>query len=254
MSVMFVTGAVKNSGLAIAEKFAKEGFDVAISSRNGEEAEKTAERLAKTYGVRARGYALDLTDPKDVERVFGRIKADLGRLDTFIANSANLGLDMGILNSTPEDFEAVMNVNLRGTFFCCQQAARMMKEQGGGAIVLISSVHSKACIRGRCLYSVSKGALNTLAKAIAIELGEDHVRANSLLAGAIRTDRWDDLDDGQIAARRRNWPVGVESTGEDIANAAFYLGSDLSRTVSGTELAVDSGILASLLGFNGGQH
>ncbi|MBQ8441114.1 MAG: SDR family oxidoreductase [Clostridia bacterium] len=254
MSVLFVTGAVRNSGLAIAEKFAREGFDIALSSRNGEEAKKTAKRITETYGVRARGYALDLTDPKDIERVFSSIKADLGRLDTFVANSANLGLDMGILNSTPEDFEAVMSVNLRGTFFCCQQAARIMKEQGGGAIVLISSVHSKACIPGRCLYSMSKGALNTLATSIAIEMGAYHVRANSLLAGAIRTDRWDGLTDDQVAARRRNWPVGIESTGEDIANAAFYLGSDLSRTVSGTELAVDSGILASLLGFNGGKN
>ncbi|MBQ8439142.1 MAG: SDR family oxidoreductase, partial [Clostridia bacterium] len=155
MSVLFVTGAVRNSGLAIAEKFAGEGFDIALSSRDGEAAEKAAKRISEAYGVRSRGYALDLTDPKDIERVFTSIKADLGRLDTFVANSANLGLDMGILNSTPEDFEAVMSVNLRGTFFCCQQAARIMKEQGGGAIVLISSVHSKACIPGRCLYSMS---------------------------------------------------------------------------------------------------
>ena len=254
MSVIFVTGATKNTGLAIAKKFAAEGFDVAISSRRGENAEQVANRLANEYGIRAKGYSMELEDTGDIRRVFDSIFADFGRLDTFVANAAHLGVGLGLLTSTPEDFDAVLSVNLKGTFFCCQNAANIMKKNGGGSIVLISSVHADACIPDRCLYSISKGGINTLAKAIAIELGPHNIRANSLVAGAIKTDRWEDMTDEQVAARRRNWPLGIESTGEDIANAAFYLGTDLSRTVTGTELVVDSGVSASLLGFNGGKR
>ncbi len=254
MSVAFITGAVKNTGFAIAQKFAAEGFDVVISSRQGEDAQKMANTLIKDYGVRAKGYSMELNDTGNIRRVFDSIRTDFGRLDTFVANAAHLGVGFGLLTSTPEDFDAVLDVNLKGTFFCCQNAANIMKENGGGAIVLISSVHADACIPDRCLYSISKGALNTLAKSIAVELGPHNIRANSLVAGAIKTDRWDDMTDEQIAARRRNWPLGIESTGEDIANAAFYLGTDLSRTVTGAELAVDSGVSASLLGFNGGKR
>lgn len=254
MSVMFVTGATKNTGLAIAQKFAAEGFDVAISSRRWEDAEQVADSLSKEYGIRAKGYPMELDDTDAIQSVFNRLLDDFGRLDTFVANAAHLGVGFGLLSSTPADFDAVLDVNLKGTFFCCQNAANIMMRNGGGSIVLISSVHANACIPDRCLYSISKGGINTLAKAIAIELGPHGIRANSLAAGAIKTDRWQNMTGEEIAARRRNWPLGMESTGEDIANAAFYLGTDLSRTVTGTELVVDSGVSTSLLGFNGGKR
>ena len=129
-----------------------------------------------------------------------------------------------------------------------------MKEQKKGSIVIMSSVHSHECIWGRSLYTASKGALNALARSMAIELGVFGIRTNCIIAGAIKTERWDGLTDEQIAKRRANWPVGLESTGEDIANGVFYLGTDLSKTVSGTELTIDSGVLVSLLPYNGGKR
>lgn len=254
MSVLFITGATKNTGLAIAEKFAQEGFDVAVSSRRKDDAVQTAKNLQEKYNIKARGYALDLTGVDDIIRVFNEIKEEFGALDTFVANAANLGMDCDILTATEENYNNVMDTNLKGTYFCCQQAALMMKEQGGGSIVLISSVHSKECISGRSLYTASKGGINALMRSMAIELGAYHIRANCLIAGAIKTDRWNDLTEEQIAKRRANWPLGVESTGEDIANGVYYLGSDLSKTVTGTELTVDSGVLVSLLPFNGGKR
>ncbi len=254
MSVLFITGATKNTGLAIAEKFAQEGFDVAVSSRRIDDAAQTAKNLEEKYNIKARGYALDLTSVDDIIRVFDEIKDEFGALDTFVANAANLGMDCDILTATEENYNNVMDTNLKGTYFCCQQAALMMKEQGGGSIVLISSVHSKECILGRSLYTASKGGINALMRSMAIELGAYHIRANCLIAGAIKTDRWNDLTEEQIAKRRANWPLGVESTGADIANGVYYLGSDLSKTVTGTELTVDSGVLVSLLPFNGGKR
>ncbi len=253
MQTVLITGATKNTGLAIAEKFASEGFCVALTSRSEEAARRAAHELERRYNVRARGYALNLSDVQDIARVFDAIDRDFGRLDVFVANSAHLGVDQDMLKVTEEEYDAVMSVNLKGTYFCCQQAVRRMARQGKGSVVLISSVHSKECIWGRSLYTASKGALNALARSIAIEFGSSGVRANAIIAGAIKTERWEGLTEEQIAAKRANWPIGLESTGEDIANGAYYLGSDLSKTVTGTELTIDSGVLVSLLPYNGGR-
>ena len=254
MSVVFITGAAKNTGYSIARKFADEGYNVAISSRSKASAEAAATELQKEFGIMANGYALDLSSVDDIVRVFGQIKSDFGRLDTFVPNSAHLGVDYDMLSVTEDDYNEVIDINLKGTYFCCQQAIKIMKEQNSGSIVIISSVHSKECIWGRSLYTASKGGLNALARSIAIEFGPYNIRSNAIIAGAIKTERWNGLTDEQIANKRKNWPIGLESTGEDIANAAFYLGSELSKTVTGTELTVDSGILISLLPFNGGKR
>lgn len=247
--VVFITGAAKNTGLAIAEKFASEGFSVAVSSRSKESAEKTAKYITEKYGVKSRGYALDLTSVEDIKQVFSEIKKDFGRLDTFVPNSADLGVGQDILSVTEKNYDDLMNVNLKGTYFCCQQAGLLMKETGG-SIVIINSVHALECIYGRSLYSVSKGGLHTLAKTIAIELAPYGIRANCIMAGAIKTDRWDGFTEAEVAARRANWPLGIESTGEDIANGVYYLGTDLSKTVTGSDVTIDSGIAASLLQFS----
>ena len=254
MKTVFITGATKNTGFAIAQKFASEGYNVAISSRSKEGADKAASEIFHKYGIASKGYSLDLTNVTDIERVFDEIKNDFGSLDTFVANSANLGVDYDMLSVTEQVYDDLMNVNLKGTYFCAKYASLIMKEQGGGSIIFISSVHSHECIWGRSLYTVSKGGINALARSIAIELGAYNIRANAIIAGSIKTERWNGFTDEQIANKRKNWPIGRESTGEDIANGVFYLGTDLSKTVTGTELTIDSGILVSLLPFEGGKH
>ncbi len=253
MPVCFITGATKNTGYAIAEKFAENGYAIAISSRKEEDAQAAAQRLKEKYGVESKGYGLDLTSVSDICRVFKKIKADFCRLDTFVANSAHLGVGNKLLTATEEEFDALMDVNLKGNYFCCQQAALLMKENGGGAMVFISSVHSKKPAN-RSLYSTSKAGINALASAAALELAHLNIRVNTILAGAIRTERWDDLTEEEIAQKRKNWPLGVESTGEDIANGVFYLGTPLSKTVTGAEITIDSGVLLNLLPYNGGEN
>ncbi len=247
MSVVFITAGTQNTGLAIAEKFASEGFNVAISSRKLKDAEDKAKFISEKYSVKAKGYKLELTNLTDIKTVFKSIKNDFGGLDTYVANAADLGLGSGILEVGEEEYQRVIDTNLKGSFFSAQQAALIMKEQNGGSIVFISSVHSKQCIMGRALYSASKGGINSLSKAMSIELAQYGIRSNCIIAGAIHTDRWDDLTEEQKAARRANWPLEIESTGEDIANGAFYLGTSLSKTITGSELPIDSGILTALL-------
>lgn len=248
MPTVFITAAAKNTGLAIAEKFAENGWDVVMSSRNADEIARAAAYIRKTYGVRAKGYALELTNIPQIRAVFAEIRTDFGRLDTFVANAANLGVGNDFLDIDEAEYDSVLDVNLKGSFFSAQEAARIMTEQEtGGSIVFISSVHSHQCIFGRSLYSASKGGVNILMRAMAIELAQYRIRANCIIAGAIRTDRWNGITPEAETERRANWPLGIESTGEDIANGVYYLGTDLSKTVTGTELTVDSGISISLL-------
>lgn len=247
MPTVFITAGANNTGYAIAEKFAKEGFDIAISSRSENEIKAAEKRLKDQYNAKVKGYVLELTDLNNITSVFSKIKKDFGTLDTFVANAANLGVGLDFLSTTEEEYDSVIDTNLKGSFFTTQQAAKVMKEQGKGSIVFISSVHSKQAIFGRSLYASSKGGINVLSKTLSIELAQYGIRSNCIIAGAICTNRWDNFTEEQKNAKRANWPLGIESTGEDIANGVFYLGTDLSKTVTGTELTIDSGLLNCLL-------
>lgn len=252
--VVFITAGTKNTGLSIAEKFASEGYDVAVSSQRLGDAEKIANYLKEKYSIKSFGYKLQLTDVENIKDVFNKIKNDFGRLDIFVANAANLGIDIDFLKVVEDEYSQVVDCNLKGNFFCAQQAALLMKENNKGSIVFVSSVHSHQCIFGRSLYTASKGGINALMRSIAIEMAQYNIRSNCIIAGAIKTDRWDNLSEEQIAEKRANWPLGLESTGEDIANGVYYLGTDLSKTVTGTEITIDSGILVSLLPYKEGKR
>jgi len=248
--VVLITGGVRNSGWSMAQRFASEGYAVCITSRVAGDAQKKAAELAEQFGIKAKGYGLNLMDVNDISTVFADVKATFGRLDALVCNSADLGIGQTVLGITPAEFDGVMNVNIRGNFFCCQEAAKLMGEQGGGAIVLIGSVHYKAAVHGRVAYAISKGAVASMVHNLAFELAEYGIRVNHLIPGAIRTERWDGISEEEAARRRANWPLGIESTGEDIANAVYFLASDQAKTITGAELAVDSGILTCLLNYS----
>lgn len=255
MKTVFVTGGTKNSGWACAERFAKEGYQVAISSRHLTEAEEAAAAIAGKYGVKTKGYELTLTDVPAIRAAFADMKEYFGGIDALVCVAANLAVGISTLSATEEDYDAVMDVNIKGTFFCVQEAARMMKEQGhGGAIVLFSSVQGFGGMRGRVLYGTSKGAINNMIMQSGYELAEYGIRVNAVVPGAIRTTRWDNLPEEEIAVRRKRWPLGLESTPEDVANAVWFLASDAAHTITGTTLAVDSGCLACLQGYDGGEN
>ncbi len=247
MKVALITGATKNTGLAIARRFAAEGYAVAITSRNGAAAHDVAEELAKEYSVSARGYEMHPAQVQSIRQMFDRLEQDFGRLDVFVANSAHLGVGCGLLNTTEEEYDAIVDVNMKGTFFCCQCAARLMQNSGGGSIVTIGSVQGCGGLYGRTVYGITKAALAMLVKHMAYELGEYHIRANNVVAGAVHSCRWDELSSEEIAARRSRYPVGRESTEEEIANAVWFLASDQSASITGTDLTVDSGLTACLL-------
>jgi len=252
--VAFITGAVRNSGLSIAQRFASEGYDVCITSRKAADAEKCAAEIAAQYGITAKGYGLNLQDVADIRRVFADVDQTFGRLDVFVGNSADLGVGQTLLEITPEEFDSLMNVNVRGNFFCCQESAKLMARNHSGSIVLIGSVHYRGAVYGRIGYAASKGAIASMVHNMAFELAEHGIRVNQVVPGAIHTDRWDNSTPVEMAKRRANWPLGIESTGEDIANAVYFMASEQAKTITGTELVVDSGTLACVLTYNRGKH
>ncbi len=247
MKTVFITGGTVNTGRVIAYHFAREGYNVAISGRNGKNVEEVAAQIASETGADVRGYALEISDVNKVLEIFAKVENDFGSIDTFVANAANLGIDFGLMNTNEDDFLSITDVNIKGTFFCCKAAAEIMKRHGGGNIVTMGSVQGTGAVRGRTVYSMTKAAISALVKNMAYELGEYNIRANNIVAGAIHSERWDELPEDVANKRRSRYPIGREATQQEIANAVYYLGTDLSASVTGTDLTIDSGISVCIL-------
>ena len=246
---MLVTGATKNTGWAIARRFAADGWNVALTSRDAAAAENAAAKLKGEFpAVDALGMAMDPADVGDIRAVFASVAAKFGRLDAFVSNAANLGVGMSVLNSSEADWDAVMNANARAAFFGAQESVKLMRD--GGTMVFISSCHAQKSVPGRALYTASKAAIGGITRSLAVELGCLGIRVNAILAGAVRTDRWEPLTEDEVAARRARWPIGMESTPEEIAAAVAFLCSDGAHTITGAEIPVDGGIGACLLQYN----
>ena len=248
---VFVTGATVGTGLAIAKKFAADGYAVFITSRDGAKAQAVAEELGKEFSVIAKGYGLGIRDEEAVKAVFRDIDAQGCIAKTVVLNAANLGFGddpakgMDPLTVDIADFQEVFETNLVWNFMIVRQAALRMKEAGGGAVVFISSNTAYRAIPNRTAYCASKGGINAMVKALAVDFGKYGIRVNAVLPGTIKTDRWVSMGNKQIVNGELT-PIGDISDFEDIANAAWFLGTDLSKNITGTELTVDGGMTSQL--------
>lgn len=237
-------------GLTRAESCALKKLVVIARRLPQDKIEKCVEAVIEG-GVRFIESTFDQSDPDCIHAVFEKVKANFGRIDSLVANAADPGYNQSILSTTPEQYDHVMNSNARGYFFCCQEAAKLMIEGGrGGSIVLIGSVHSKGAIPNRITYASSKGAIDVMNRNMCYELGKFGIRSNVIIVGAVYNDRWVDYTPEDYEKKRANWPVGIESYPEDIANSAYFLCSDQAKTISGSELTVDSGVMSVLLSYN----
>ncbi len=248
---LFVTGGTVGSGLAVAERFAKEGYSVVITSRSAERAEEAAADVSRRYGVRAFGYALDIRNEQRVKDIFADIDKNGLFVETLCLNSADMGFGSDPAKGMPlfecdiEEFQRVFETNLVWNFMIIRQAALRMKERGKGAIVFVSSNTAYRAIPNRVAYSTSKGGINAMSRALAVDLGVYGIRSNVVLPGTIKTERWVEMGDKRIVDGSLT-PLGDISDFEDIANAVWYLGSDESKNVTGTEITVDGGMSCQL--------
>ena len=171
------------------------------------------------------------------------IKGNFSLADLGFGTDPAVGMDF--FTVSVEEFQRVLETNLVWNFMIVRQAALRMKAQGGGAIVFISSNTAYRAIPNRSAYCASKGGINAMSKAFAIDLGKYGIRSNVVLPGTIKTRRWESMGSKQIVDGSLT-PIGDISDFEDIANAAFFLGTELSKNITGSELTVDGGMQAQL--------
>ena len=245
---VLITGAHDGTGFAIACRFAAEGYAVFVGSRDPERAKEAAAKLQQTYGIFAKGYAYrtDVLDEQEVQGIFADIRNQGYLLDTLVLNAANLGIGQVSLEVDIADFMGVYTTNIGWNFLMAREAAKQMKEKGQGAIVFIGSNSSLRVTENRCAYCSSKSAINAMSKSFAVDWGKYGIRSNCVLPGMIKTTRWENNVNNCKFALANYTPIEDIASFEDVANAAFFLGSDLSRNVTGTEIVVDGGMLAQL--------
>ena len=249
---VFITGAQYGTGYGIAEVFAKNGYDVFITSRRGEEAVKAAEKLSADYGIFSKGYECNIRNEQQIIDIFNDIDKTDRFVETVVLNAANMGFNpkdpaagQDFWTVTPEDFGEVFETNLVWNFMIIRQAAIRMKEHHKGSIVFISSNTAYKAIPNRLAYSSSKGGINSMSKALAVDLCKYGIRSNVVLPGTIKTERWVQMGSKQIVNGTLT-PIGDISDFEDVGNAANFLGSDMAKNITGAEIILDGGMSCQL--------
>ena len=243
---VFVTGATCGTGFAIAERFAKEGYNVFIGSRNLESAKEAAGKIHNKYGVNTKGYETIIFDEENVKSIFADIKSNGYIVNTLVLNAANLGIGQNSMDVDIKEFMNVYNTNIGWNFMMAREAAKQMKEIHKGSIVFITSNSAIRVTENRCAYCSSKSAILAMSKSFAIDWGKYGIRSNCVLPGMIKTERWRENKNNAKYCLPNYTPIEDIAEFEDIANAAWYFGSDESRNTTGAELVVDGGMLAQL--------
>ncbi len=242
--VVLVTGGNRNTGLALVEKFVHEGARVFMCGSNEASTAKGAAALRARGVEGVTAQACDISDAAQVEALFDLIEREAGRLDVLVNNAANQGIGHGgPLDMDPAMFLDVFKTNVFGGFRVTQTACRrfFMRQETRGVVVFLSSNTAQRAIRGRTAYCSSKGAINSMVRALALDLGPLGIRVNACAPGYIYTERWDVLDPKVAARRRLNCPLRREASGEDIANVVAFLASGDSGNMTGEIVTCDAG-------------
>jgi|SRR5688572_26628548 len=239
--IAVVTGAGRGIGRAIALKLAAAGADVACVSRTAENSEKVAAEV-RALGRKAWAYAVDVADAKAVAAAGEKILADAGRVDILV-NNAGITRDGLLMRMSEEDWDVVMNTNLKGAFSFTKVFTRAFLKQRTGRIINISSVIGLIGNAGQCNYSASKAALFGFTKSIARELGSRGITVNAIAPGFIETDMTAVLDEKTRTALLEKIPLNALGKAEDIAEAALFLSGPGGRYITGQTLTVDGGMV-----------
>jgi 3-oxoacyl-[acyl-carrier protein] reductase len=239
--VAVVTGAGRGIGRAIALRFAQAGADVVCVSRTAANAEKAAGEV-QALGRRAWAASVDVADAKAVAGAGERILADAGRVDILV-NNAGITRDNLLMRMSEEDWDAVLNTNLKGAFSFTKVFTRSFLKQRSGRIINISSIIGLMGNAGQANYAASKAALFGFTKSLARELGSRGITVNAIAPGFIETDMTAALDEKTRAALLERIPLNGLGRPEDIAEAALFLASPGARYITGQVLTVDGGMV-----------
>ena len=233
-----VTGSTRGIGRAIAGMLAECGADVAIVGRDKAKADAVAAEVP-----RARGFAADVSVPAEVERLVGEVETALGGLDILV-NNAGITKDNLMLRMKDDDWDAVLNANLRSAFVAIRSASRGMMKRRFGRIINITSVVGLMGNKGQANYAASKAGLVGLTKSVAKELGSRNILCNAVAPGFISTDMTDAMTPEARAALTGEIPLERLGAVQDVAGAVCWLASDLAAYVTGQVVVVDGGLAA----------
>ena len=239
--VAMVTGAARGLGQAIAVKLAEAGADIALCDLNAEWLEETAGKV-KALGRRAECYGVNVADGAGVTEGVKAIEKDFGKIDVLV-NNAGITKDGLIMRMSEDDWDAVLNVNLKGVFLCTKAAMRGMMKQRSGTIVNIASVIGLMGNAGQANYAASKGGVISFSKTVAKELASRNVRCNAVAPGFIRTAMTDALDVEVQNKMKELIPLARFGEPEDVANVVLFLASDASAYVTGQVLSTCGGMV-----------
>jgi 3-oxoacyl-[acyl-carrier protein] reductase len=238
--IVLVTGGARGIGKAIAENFAKKGAHLIIADISLGSAEETAREIAAA-GVRTLALSLDVSKSGDVTAAFEKIIKEFGRIDVVI-NNAGITKDGLILRMKEEDWDAVININLKGVFLCSKEAVKLMIKQRYGRIVNIASVVAFIGNPGQANYSASKAGIVGLTRTIAAEYASRGVTANAVAPGFIATAMTEALPDNIKQEMLKSIPVGTFGSVDDVANAVAFLASRDNGYITGQVIHVNGGM------------
>src|SRR6266542_4714446 len=238
--IAVITGAGRGIGRAIALKFAGEGADIVCVSRTAENAEKVAGEV-RALGRKAWAHAVDVADSKAVADAGEKILGETERVDVLV-NNAGITRDGLIMRMSEEDWDTVVNTNLKGAFLFTRAFARAFLKQRSGRIINVASIIGLIGNAGQCNYAASKAALIGFTKSIAREVGSRGITVNAIAPGFIETDMTAALDDKTRAALLEKIPLHTFGKPEDIAEAAVFLAGPGGRYITGQVLTGDGGM------------
>ncbi|MFB9864710.1 3-oxoacyl-[acyl-carrier-protein] reductase [Rufibacter immobilis] len=240
--IALVTGASKGIGRAIAKKYAEMGANVAFTYLSSVEKGQQLEQELAEYGIQAKGYRSDASDFAQAEQLVESVVKDFGKLDVLV-NNAGITKDGLLMRMSEDQWDAVINTNLKSVFNLTKAATKHMMRAKSGSIINMTSVVGIKGNAGQANYAASKAGIIGFTKSVALELGSRNIRSNAIAPGFIETDMTDELDANVVAEWRKAIPLKRGGAPEDVANAAVFLASDLSAYVTGQTLQVDGGML-----------
>ncbi len=239
--VALVTGAARGIGQAVAVRLATAGADLALCDLQVDWLSETQAKV-QALGRRAECFTMNVAEGADVTRAVDEVEAAFGRIDVLV-NNAGITKDGLMMRMNEEDWDAVLDINLKGTFLCTKAVSRIMMKQRSGSIVNVASIIGLIGNPGQCNYSASKAGVIALTKTVAKELAARNIRANAVAPGFIRTAMTDKLSPEVQQRMMDNIPLKRFGTPDDVANVIAFLASDEAAYVSGQVVTVCGGMV-----------
>ena len=243
--VALVTGGARGLGRVIANALASAGADVALTAREAENAARAAEVIATTTARKSQGLAVDVCRRDSVEAMVAQVMERFGRIDILV-NNAGINIRGPIEDLSEDDWDAVIDTNLKGPWLCCRAVAPIMKKQKWGRVINVSSMLGEISMPGRSPYASSKGGLTLLTKTLALEWAKDGINVNALCPGPFATEINTPLlnDPATRAQMEANVPLARWGDPVELGPAAVFLASNASSFMTGSTLFIDGGYTA----------